>query len=231
MDLSNPSNFRRTIAGGAMIAGPLVLVLAEVLHAEVETDAARQLARVADNPDRWYAAHILILVALALAVPGFLGLVHLFRRQRPTLGSISLLVFVPGLVTLSALAGTEFVVWQMVQPERNAAEMLALYKRVSESAGIFPLFFFVLFFPIAWLLAGIGLYLSRAVPVWMAVLVGASVPVSFVVEFGGGPKAVVVLAVAAFAVGLVPIGLRVLRQSDAEWDEARTAPAPSTAVS
>ena len=229
MDISNPTNFRRTVAGAAMIAGPLVILVAEVLHAKFEMDAAKQLARVADNRDRWYAAHVLVLVALALAVPAYFGLVHLFRRARPALAGLSLVVFVPGLVALSAAAGMEFVVWQMAHPVRDTAEMVRLLDRVNESAGLIPLYLFLFLFPVAWLLAGIGLYLARAVPAWVAVLTGVSLPVSFVVEFAGGPKAIVVIAQAAFALGLVPIGLRVLRQSDAEWEEARAAsaaPAP-----
>jgi hypothetical protein len=36
MFLSNPTTFRRVIAGGAMIAAPIVLVLAELLHGHFE---------------------------------------------------------------------------------------------------------------------------------------------------------------------------------------------------
>jgi len=231
MNLSNPGRFRRQVAGVAMIALAVVLVLAELLHARFEMEAADQIAAVAENTDRWYAAHVLVLTALALAVPAFMGLAHLLRRSRPTLGHVSLVVFVPGLVALAAAAGMEFVLWQMAQPAANRDEMVALGERLNESAGIVPLFAAVLLFPLAWLLVGIGLYLARAVPVYAAVLVAVSQPIGFAGELSGGPKVLAVGAQVAFAFGIVTIGLGVLRQTDEEWERSSSTPdAMSAAV-
>jgi hypothetical protein len=227
MSLSDPITFRRRIAGAAMVAAPLVVVAAEVLHARFERDAAEQLALVAEHTGRWYAAHLLVLTALALAVPAFLGLARIVRKRRPVLAHAGLVLFVPGLVALAAAAGMELVVWQMAQPEAPRAEMVALAERVNESVGLAPLFAVVLLFPVAWLVVGIGLYVSRAVPAWAAVLIAVSQPLGFGLEFTGGPKALVVAAQVLFAIGLVPIGLRVLRQSDEDWADA-TVIAPAT---
>lgn len=231
MDRIESSRFRRRAAGAAMVAAPVVIVIAESLHARFETDAAKQLAAVANGTGRWYAAHALVLVTFALAVPAFLGLAHVLRRSRPGLANVSLVIFVPGLVALAAIAGIELVLWQMAQPEADRAAMVALAERLNESAGIVPLFGFVLLFPLAWLLAGIGLYASRAVPVWAAVAIAVSQPVGFVGELAGGPKALAVAAQVVFAIGLVPIGIRVLRQSDEEWQQSPAAPiaTPATA--
>jgi hypothetical protein len=152
-----------------MIVMPLVFVLAELLHARFQTEAAKQLTAVADNTGRWYVAHALILLALALAVPAFLGLVHLVGKGRVTLGHLSLVVFIPGLVAIAAIAGMELVLGQMAQPSANRAEMVALAERINESAGIVAFFLVALLFPLAWLLVGIGLYRARTVPAWTAV--------------------------------------------------------------
>lgn len=219
MNLRNPSTFRRQIGGAAMIVAPLVIVLAELLHGRFETSAAEQIAVVTDNTGRWYAAHILVLVGLVLTVPAFLGLARLLERSRPVIANVSRLAFVPGLVALTSLAGMELVLWQMAQPGRDRVEMVALLESLNESAGIAPLFGFVLLFPVAWLLAGIGLYFARATPVWGAALIALSQPVGFVSEFSGGPKWLAVAAQIAFAIGLVPVGVRVLRQSDDAWEQ------------
>ncbi len=229
MDLSNPNSFRRQVAGAAMIVMPLVFVLAELLHARFQTEAAKQLTAVADNTGRWYAAHALILLALALAVPAFLGLVHLLGRGRAALGHLSLVAFVPGLIAIAAIVGMELVLWQMAQPSANRDEMVALAERINESAGVVPVFLVALLFPLAWLLIGIGLYRARTVPAWTAVLIALSQPIGFIGELAGGPKALAVLAQLVFALGLIPVGIRVLRQSDGDWEPDRlSVPMPAT---
>jgi hypothetical protein len=231
MNVSDPSRFNRQVACGGMILGPIVIVLAELLHARLQTDPAGQFAAVADNTGRWYAAHALILLALVLLVPAFVGVVNLARRSRPLLAHVALIVFFPGLIALTAIVGMELVLWQMAQPEATRAEMISLLERLNGSAGIEPLFAVALLFPFAWLLGGLGLYLSRAVPLWAAAAIGLSQPVGFIGELAEGPKALAVTAQLVFAVGLVPIGIRLLRQHDEQPETATTAAVstPSTA--
>jgi len=199
-----------------MIAAPLVFVVAEILHARFESDAARQLDAIAADTGRWYAAHALLLTSLVLALPAFFGLVHLLEQKRPLLGNLGLIAFVPGLVALAAVVGVELVAWQMAQPDRDRAEMISLWESTAENAGIVPLILVVLLFPIAWLLAGIGLYAARLVPTWSAALVGLAQLVGFSGELSGGPKWLAAAQI-AFAIGLIPIGIRVLRKPDAPW--------------
>jgi hypothetical protein len=206
-----------------MILAPLVIVVAELLHGRFETAAAEQIAVVADSPGSWYAAHLLVLAALALFVPAFVGLVRLANQERPLLVQLSLFAFVPGVIALASLAGMELVLWQMAQPERNRPEMVALLESVNENEGIAPLFVAVLLFPIAWLLAGIAVYLVRAARAWAAVLLALSQAVGFASELSGGPKWLAVAAQLAFAIALVPLGLRLLRQPD----DTREPSAPS----
>jgi hypothetical protein len=212
-----------------MIAAPPVLVLAEMLHARFQTEAVKQLTAVADNTGRWYAAHALVLLALALAVPAFFGLVHLLGRGRATLGHLTLVAFIPGLVAIAAIVGMELVLWQMAQPNANRDEMVALAERINESAGTAVVFGVALLFPLAWLLVGIGLYLARTVPRWAAVLIALAQPIGFAGELAGAPKALAVSAQILFALGLIPVGIRVLRQSDVEWEPDRlSVPTPAT---
>jgi hypothetical protein len=225
---SDTTRFDRLVAGAAMVLAPLVIVLAEVLHAQVETEATALLSRVAADPGRWLGSHVLVLTALVLVVPAYVGVVRLVRPKRPRVGSLGLVLFVPGLVALTALVGMEVVLWQMAQPEAAREEMVALVERLNESAALMLLYAAALLFPLAWLLIGIGLYLARTAPVWAAVLVASAQPVGFVAELSGAPKWIAVAAQAAFAIGLIPIGLRVLRSSDRDAEEPlRTRPAPA----
>lgn len=223
MGLSDTRHFRRRIAGAAMVIAPLAAVVAEVLHAKVETEASEQLAAVAQNTDRWYAAHVLILAMLALLVPAFLGLAHLLRESSPALGNAGSIAFVPGLVGIAAVVGAELVLWKMAQAA-NREEMVALARSFNESAGFLVVILMALLFPIAWLLVGIGLYRGRAVARWSAVLVAVAQPMGFAAELAGAPKPVAVAAQVVFAVGLIPIGIQVLRLSDADWEPEQVAP-------
>jgi hypothetical protein len=223
VNLTSPTTFQRKAAGVAMIAAPLVSIVAEVLHARLRTDAGKQIEAIAANTGRWYAAHVLVLVALILFLPAFAGVVHGLEQKRPLLGNLGLVAFVPGMVALAALVGMELVAWQMAQPDRERAEMVSLFEGTSENAGIVPVILVALLFPIAWLLVGIGLYVARLVPTWSAALVGLSQLVGFISELSGGPKWLAVAAQIAFAIGLIPIGLRVLRLSDASWRASRLA--------
>jgi hypothetical protein len=216
--MNGPGRLFRRVAGLGLLAAAPVAVAAEVLHPRFHpTDASQQVAAVAAGPARHYAAHVLVLLLLALVVPAFAGVLHLLRPARPRLAAAALAAFVPGLVALVAVVGMEFVLWQMAQPARDRVEMVALTAAVNESGGIVALVLVALLFPLAWLLAGVGLYLARAVPGWSAALVGIALPVAFVLELGGMPKAATVGANVAYALGLAAVGLAVLRRSDADW--------------
>lgn len=221
MILSSPTTFRRTVRGASLVVAPLVFVIAEVLHAHLEENPAGFLAAITDDTGRWYTAHVLVLVGLILALPAFLGLRHILEGQRPVLASLGAVAFVPGMIALAALVGMELVAWQMAQPGRDRAQMIALWANTSTNAGIVPLIFVALLFSLAWLIAGVGLYVARLCSGWVAVLVGLPQLVGFVSELAGGPKWLAVAMQLGFAIGLIPIGIRVLRQSDASW-EARS---------
>ena len=221
MIISNPTTFRRTVRGASMIAAPLIFVIAEVLHAHLEEDPSAFLGAIAENTGRWYAAHVLVLVGLVLTLPAFLGIAHIVEARRPALANLGSLAFVPGMVALAALVGMELVAWQMAQPGRDREEMITLWENTSKNTGIVPMIFVALLFSLAWLLAGIGLYIARLGPQWAAALIGLMQLVGFVSELSGGPKLVAVAAQVGFAIGLIPFGIRALRQSDESW-EARS---------
>jgi hypothetical protein len=218
MILSSPTTFRRTVRGASMIAAPLVFVTAEILHARLEADPGAFLSAISDDTGRWYAAHVLVLVGLVLALPAFLGIAHILEGRRPVLANLGSIAFVPGMIALAALVGMELVAWQMAQPGLDRAEMITLWGNTSENAGIVPVIFVALLFSIAWLLAGIGLYIAQLCPRWVAALVGLMQLVGFVSELSGGTKWLAVAAQVGFAIGLISIGIRVLREPDESWE-------------
>lgn len=104
--------------------------------------------------------------------------------------------------------------------------MVALAERLNESAAVAVLYLAALLFPLAWLGAGIGLAVTRTAAAWSAVLVAVAQPIGFVAELSGGPKWIAVAAQIVFAVGLVPIGIHVLRPRGEGMEGSATAQTP-----
>lgn len=218
--LSDPRGFRKIVAGVCMIAAPALLVVAEIIHPREHSDEAKWLAEVSANTGRQYWAHLLALLALALALPAILGAMHMLKARRPALGHVGAGLALFGVVSLAAVVGTEFVVWQAAKaPGTDTAAMTSLIGRIIDSRGMLLLYLLALTLPLGLLVLGIGLYLSRAAAAWEAALVAIPVAVGIVSEIAYGPRIIPIVTSILFLIGLGSIGLRVLRQTDEEWEQ------------
>ena len=65
---SDASHFRRLVAGSCSSIAPVVLLVGALSHLQGKEAAAARLG-VAENPDRYYWAHAILLVGLALFLP------------------------------------------------------------------------------------------------------------------------------------------------------------------
>lgn len=213
MSTEHPNTHPGKAAGLAMLLAPLAFVAAELLHAQLDRDAGTYLDRIADSPDRWYAAHMLVLLGLAIMVPALLGTVQLFRESRPRLATASITLLIPSVIALAALVGMELVAWQLAQSSIGHAELVAVWEKTAENEALAPLFGIALLLPVSWLLAGIALYRTSLVPRWSAVLVGSAQLVGFAGELSGAPKWVAVGAQLAFGAGLARVARTVLTAS------------------
>jgi hypothetical protein len=215
--LSDPHHFRKMVAGCCMVLAPLLLLVGTVLHPESESDEAAQLAVIADNLDQWFAAHLIILMSIALAVPAFLGLMHMLREREVAWGHLGgglsvlgLLAFV-GIVTMDGFVG-----WQAAVGDRG--EMTALFERLNETAGFVIPFYVVSFaFMLGLVCLAIGLYRARAVQWWMSAFLAVA-SVLFVIGMATYSEFTGVIAAAFLFVGLGSIGRVVLTESDEDWE-------------
>ena len=216
--LSDAHHFRKLVAGACMVVAPLLLLVAAVIHPEGKTDEGAQLAVIADNLDAWYAAHLIALVSIALAVPAVLGLMHMLRERQVAFGHVGGAFALIGLLAFVGVVAIEgFVGWQMAAAG-DRGEMTALFERLYDTAGVVIPFFVVSFaFAVGMLCLAVGLYRARVVQSWMAVfLVVGAVCVAI-----AGPVAATWLTIvgAAFLfVGFGSIGRMVLTESDEDWE-------------
>lgn len=83
-------NFRRTLAGLALIAAPLAMMVSEVIYKRSfsqESDG-QFFAAVAEKSGTWTFARLLGLLAAVLFVPAVVGMVHLTRERGVVLGHV-----------------------------------------------------------------------------------------------------------------------------------------------
>lgn len=210
-------SFRRTLAGACLILAPALLVVVELIHPDGDDQAAGLLANIAESTTAQYWAHVLVLVVIAMLIPAVLGLVHVTRGARTVLAHVGGALALVGLVALSALVGTEFVLWQAAKNADTAA-MTSLVDQVMESGGFVPLYLAVLALPIGMLVLGTAVYLAQAAPRWAAVLIGIAPVIQFANEFAIGPRWINVASAVALLLGAGTVGSRLLTESDDEWE-------------
>ena len=200
----------RRVSGLALIVGPAIAVLGTALHPARQPDEADHLASVAANLDRWYAAHLLFVLSLGIAIPGILALVRLLGERRRRWAQTGGALAFTGLVAVTPVIAWEFVVWEMARPERDAAEMTALLARFDSSPGLVLFGAVSLAFPLGFCVLALGLWDAKVVPAWQALALGAG----YVVFFAGGLATTTVwmplLGALGILAGSAPIGLRLL---------------------
>jgi hypothetical protein len=216
--LSDSHHFRKMVAGVCMIAAPLLFLVAVIVHPEMKTDEAAQLAVVRENLDAWYIAHLIALAAVVLFVPVVLGLMHMLREREVAYGHVGGALGLLGLIAFAGTVAIEFVVWQMAQAGADEVQMAALLERVNETAGVFiPFFLLVFAVSLGLLVLAAGLYRARAVQSWMAVLIAIGAVLA-AIGFPTASEALLIVAGAFLLVGLGSTGRMVLTESDADWE-------------
>lgn len=228
--LSDARHFRRLVAGLCLIVAPAVLLIGAALHPQIERDGAGHLAVVAENPDRYYAAHAILLVGIALFLPAILGLMHLLRPRATAFGHLGTGLAMVGLFGAAAIVAVDGIaVTQMAQPEANAEEMAALVDRIKESAGLRAIAVVsAMSWAIGMLLLAYGLWHARRVRPLVAVLVAAAAITVFV-GMATDNRTIFAIAFALYLVAFAPLGWKILTQSDEEWAGEPSLPTAASA--
>ena len=188
------------------------------MHPHVHYDGAEHLAVVSENPDRYFAAHVILLAGLVLFLPAVLALVHMLKGQQAVVShtacglAIIGMFGAAGIVTLDGVA-----VSQMGQPEANAQEMAALLDRMKESNGLRAIARGSgLAFMVGMILLAYSLWRASPAPPWVAAGLVAAAITLFVANVTDN-RGIFVVAFAFYAVPFIRLGVTAFAQSDAEW--------------
>ena len=217
MHLSDAHHFRKMVAGACMVAAPVVLLVAMVIHPASDMNEATQVATIAANLDAWYVAHLLALVSIALMVPAVLGLMHMLRDREVAFGHVGGGLAMLGLLAFAGIVGMELAIWQMVAGG-STREAVALLERLNGTAGITIPFVLVSFgFTLGLACLAVGLYRARAVQSWMAISAAAGA-ILFGFAIATAMNWLAIVGAAFLVVGLGAIGRMVLRETDEAWE-------------
>jgi hypothetical protein len=205
--------FRKTASGLCLIAAPAVLFAGTAVHPGLRAGAAAQLELIANHPNQWYLNHILGVVSMLLFIPAIVSLVELLREREPTWGYVGgalAIVGTVGFIGLMTIFG--FVAWQMTT-FGDQAQMAELFRRLNHTAGVaIPFRAMPFAFVIGMVCVAIGLYRGRIARMpCLAIAVG---PILFAIGGQVEQVALMIPASGMMTVGLGSIGLRILREPE-----------------
>lgn len=217
MDRERSEHVRKVATGSCLIAAPTVLLLASVVHPDDKTDAADELAVIADNLGRWYAAHVLMFVGFILLVPAILGLAHMLHERRPTLAFVGGGLSMIGIVGVAAVTGADgFAGYYLAKHVGETSAGVAMMDDLMTGARIMPLLLTSLLVAAGIFVMAVGLVRAQVVAPWtaFALMLGA---VAIDLGFPAGMAALIIAGSALMFVGMAPIGYEILTESDEEW--------------
>jgi drug/metabolite transporter (DMT)-like permease len=223
LKLSDSRNFGRTFAGLSLIVSSILFLVGTALDPAWADDSVEYLDEVAADKGLYALSGILSLVGALLLIPGLLGVIHLLRSRRVTLGQIGAGLVIIGAV---AIAGSYVInVFEILATDEqyDRAQMAELFDDTEESAEAIPFFvMFVCGLVLGSILLAIGLWRQRAVPVWIPILLVLGNLAAFV---GGEGQAAGLISSVILAAALIPLGLRILSVSDDDWERWEVLPA------
>jgi hypothetical protein len=131
--------------GAALVAGPALFFLDNVLHPEEFTRGheAEQLAEIAADPALWQVAHMIGFVALMIFAAGLLGLAYAVRGRLPRLGLGAGIAGVVGLMGLAFAFALDGYTWGVLgdvyrDPDADPATVEIALHDVQESGWALP---------------------------------------------------------------------------------------------
>jgi hypothetical protein len=221
---SDARNFGRTLTGLALIVGPAVMLVAALIGPDVNNDnKLKELNSVAAHKSSFILSGLLYLLSTLFLLAASVGVIHLFRNRRVTLGQVA-----GGLLLVGTAVTIAFYVFQSVEYEMvnqtglDRVQLAKFLDKANNSPSSLPLFIlFLIGIVLGSILLAVALWRSGLVPKWAAVVIVVAGVFGFA---GGQSKASGIVNSALLLIGLGMLGRTVLSMSDEKWDAPRDAP-------
>ena len=111
---SSPRDFRTLVAAASLFTGPLLMSIGDLLHPEERMDPSEQIAILVPEASRWYTAHLLLFVGMMLFIPGLLALSALAGARKPAVGYAARILILVGTAAISSVFVGEMLIGRFV---------------------------------------------------------------------------------------------------------------------
>jgi hypothetical protein len=221
LKFSDARNFSRTLTGLALIVGPLLMLVSAIITPTTDNDnKLKELNSVAAHKSAYLWGSVLFLLGTLTLLAASVGIIHLFRNRRVTLGQIAGSLLLVGTAVTTAFYAFSIVEYEMVnQPGLNRAELAKYLHESNMTAAGAPLFIlFIIGIVIGLILLAIAAWRGKLIPIWAAILIVLGGVVAF---FGGQDQTSSIINGVLLLIPFVVLGRTVLSMSDEEWDAPR----------
>lgn len=232
LKINDSVEFSRTSAAVSLVLGALCSLAASLVEPTFALDQRAYLTDIAAAADRYQASGVLNALGSVATVFGLVGVLHLLRGRRVTLGQVGVGLMIMGSVLM---AGHWFIVLvetagAQVDPDRA----LQLLTTASQSPWGALLYVAAIGLFLGPLLMAMELWRRRATPVWVPVALLLYSAVGFLsprassgtYQWRTTSHAIAVVASVLIGAALVGLAARILSLPDEAW--ARWQPLPDT---
>ena len=126
-----PRDYRTLVAAASLTLGPLLMAIGDLLHPEERMAPPEQIAILVVHAARWYAAHLLLFLGLMVFVPGLLALSALALARRPALGYAARILTMVGMAAIASIFVGEMLLGRFVLDGADPAAATALLESMS----------------------------------------------------------------------------------------------------
>jgi hypothetical protein len=214
----------RIATGAALIVGPALLLLDNLIHPEElpRGNEAEQLTAIAASPTRWQLAHLIGFLGVVVFAAAIAGLAYLVRRTRPRLGLAGGALGIAGLLALAFALALDGYAWGTIgdlygREELDGSTLATALDELQNSAWSVPYYALIALWVAGMLLLAAGA--APAVGAPAAALLGVG---TILVSIEGliADNAYFIASSAVFLVGGAACGVAALRAGDGPWSRS-----------
>ena len=194
--------------GAALVAGPLLLLLAQALDPTPDdADAAELLAAAGSDSGSWATSNLLVVAGAILLVLGAFGLTPILRGGGERLGQTGVWLLVAGLVCLAGWATTNLALAAVA----DAGGSVDVAEAIEESSSLSVVeAVWISGLLLGLVLIAVALLRAGSVPRWAPALILLFVALEGAFLLAGNGT-VETIGFAALAAGFGTVGVRLLR--------------------
>jgi hypothetical protein len=174
---------RHLLFTSSLVLAPILILANSLMAMDIDfDDRAAVVARAAEDPGRWQLQTLLGMFGFILLVPAAIAAGRLVRRSRPVLALLSTMLIGASAIVI---AGAILHEYTLAAAAGLDVEVIAEYDVAIDELGglvvLIPMFFAGL---VGLLLLAVGLWRSKATPLWVPILLAVSILASFFVGSG-----------------------------------------------